>query len=281
MDLRPLGATGLRVSALGLGTVKLGRNTGVKYPGGTFPLPTDEQAAALLRTAADLGLTLLDTAPAYGTSEERLGAIMAANNWFGGRDRWIVSTKAGEEFDPATGESRFDFSPAHIRRSVERSLKRLRIDVLDIVLLHSDGNDLAVLAHSGAPEALHDLKRRGLIRAVGASTKTVDGGLLAMRGPHACDVVMIPYGPTDRDQAIVIDAAIHRGVGVLIKKGLASGHVDGLLSKMPPEIRAATSDPVEAAMRFVLSRPGVSSLVVGTMNPDHLRANAAAAARAV
>jgi aryl-alcohol dehydrogenase-like predicted oxidoreductase len=281
MELRPLGTTGLHVSALGLGTVKLGRNTGVKYPGGAFPLPTDEQAATLLRTAADLGITLLDTAPAYGTSEERLGAIMAANNWFGGRGRWVVSTKAGEEFDNATGESHFDFSPAHIRASVERSLTRLRIDTLDIVLLHSDGNDQWLLAQSGAPEALHDLKARGLIRAVGASTKTVEGGLLAMRGPHACDVVMIPYSPADRDQAIVIDAAALRGVGVLIKKGLASGHVSNLLAKMPPEIRAATADPIEAAMRFSLGRKGVSSLVVGTANPEHLRANVTAATNAL
>jgi aryl-alcohol dehydrogenase-like predicted oxidoreductase len=105
MDLRPLGASGLRVSVLGLGTVKLGRNTAVKYPGGAYELPTDEQAASLLRTAAELGITLIDTAPAYGTSEERIGGLMAANGWFGGRDRWIVSTKVGEEFDAASGES--------------------------------------------------------------------------------------------------------------------------------------------------------------------------------
>mgnify|MGYP000297034838 CR=1 FL=1 len=280
MELRPLGRTGLGVSALGLGTVKLGRNTGVKYPGGTFALPTDEQAAMLLRTAAELGITLLDTAPAYGTSEERLGAIMGARGWLGGRDRWVVSTKVGEEFDTATGESRFDFSPEHVRMSVERSLRRLRIDTLDVVLLHSDGNDEWVLAQSGALDALRDLKARGLVRAIGASTKTVDGGLLATRSEAACDVVMVAYGPADRAQSVVIDAAMHRGVGVLIKKGLASGHVGDLFHKMPPEIRAATSDPIEAAMRFTLGRAGVSSLVVGTMNPEHLRANVAAAGRA-
>ncbi|MBL8746693.1 MAG: aldo/keto reductase, partial [Phycisphaerae bacterium] len=94
---RPLGRTGLKVSPLGLGTVKLGRNRGVKYPA-EFEIPTDVQAAELLRRAQKLGITLLDTAPAYGEAEERIGRIIGS---CGGRDRWTIVTKAGEEFDPA------------------------------------------------------------------------------------------------------------------------------------------------------------------------------------
>lgn len=269
------------MSALGLGTVKLGRNRGVKYPGGEgFALPTDEQAATLLRTAAELGVNLIDTAPAYGVSEERIGALMAANGWMGGRTRWVVCTKVGEEFDAATGESRFDFSPAHVRMSVERSLRRLRADVLDVVLLHCGNNDEWEVGASGALDALRDLQRRGLVRAIGASTKSVDAGLLAVRETAgACDVVMVAYGPADQRQGMVVNAARLRGVGVLVKKGLASGHVGGLLAKMPAEIRGATEDPVEAAIRFALGKPGVSSVVVGTASVEHLRGNAAAAGR--
>jgi len=69
---RALGATGLEVSALGLGTVKFGRNTGVKYPAG-FELPSAAEIGELLAVARDLGINLLDTAPAYGSSEERIG----------------------------------------------------------------------------------------------------------------------------------------------------------------------------------------------------------------
>jgi aryl-alcohol dehydrogenase-like predicted oxidoreductase len=279
MDLKPLGLTNLLVSPLGLGTVKLGRNRGVRYPGGEgFSLPTDEQAADLFRIAADLNINLIDTAPAYGTSEERLGRIMAKLGWLGGRDRWVICTKCGEEFDNATAESRFDFSPEHTKFSVERSLRRLNIDTLDIVLLHSDGRDEWIINHSGALDALRELQRRGLVRAIGVSTKTVDGGLLAVRRTGgACDVVMVSYSPAERAQGVVIDAARHRGVGVLIKKALASGHTLDLLNKMPPEIRAAVSDPIQAAMRFALGREGVSSVIVGTANPLHLRDNAAAA----
>jgi aryl-alcohol dehydrogenase-like predicted oxidoreductase len=281
MELRPLGSTGLLVSPLGLGTVKIGRNRGVKYPvepgrapgAEAYPLPSDEGALTLLRTAAELGVNLLDTAPAYGLAEERLGSLLSRERWLGGRDRWVLCTKAGEEFDPATGQSRFDFSPAHVKASVERSLRRLRTDVLDVVLLHSDGRDDWVLARSGALPALRELQRRGHVRAVGVSTKTVDGGLLALRDGTACDVVMLTYNPRDRAEGVVIDAARLRGAGVLVKKGLASGHVADLMARMPPEIRDCTADPVEASLRFALGKPGVSSLIVGTSNPDHLWTN--------
>lgn len=282
MDVRPLGNTGLSVGPIGLGAVTLGRNRALKYPGGEgSALPTDEQVLDLLRTSAELGVNLIDTAPAYGVSEERIGALMSANNWFGGRDRWVICTKAGEAFDAATGESRHDFSERHIRASVERSLRRLRLDTLDIVLIHSDGRDEWIINSTGALDTLRQMQRQGLIRAIGISTKSVDGGLLAVRRSEgACDVVMVAYNPAEKAQGVVIDAARHRGVGILIKKALASGHVGDLMARMPADIRAATTDPIEAALRFTLPRAGVSSVVLGTANPAHLRHNIAAAERA-
>jgi len=169
---RPLGSTGLRVSPLGLGTVKLGRDQGVKYPNG-FSIPDDAAARALLDQARELGINLLDTAPAYGVSEERLGPLLR-----GQREDWVIVSKVGEEFD--NGQSRFDFSPAHTRLSVERSLQRLETDRIDLVLVHSDGNDVAILRDSGVYETLAELKREGKLRAFGLSGKTVEGGLLAL-----------------------------------------------------------------------------------------------------
>ena len=266
MELRPLGKTGLQVSVIGLGTVKLGRTRGLKYPtaagaGQQAELPSDEQAGELLRTAAALGVNLIDTAPAYGTSEERIGALMESHAWFGGRDRWVVCSKAGEEFDPdadgGKGASRYDFSPAAVRASVERSLKRLRIDRIDVLLLHSDGRDEWIIQESGAIGELESLKKRGLLRAFGVSTKTVEGGLLAV---EQCDVVMVTHNPSYTAEQRVIDAAEDAEVGVLVKKGLESGHA---------------ADPAHA-IRFVLGTPGVSAMIVGTSSADHLRANAAA-----
>lgn len=247
---RALGRTGLTVSPLGLGTVKFGRNQGVKYPT-AFALPDDAQAAHLLDVAAELGITLLDTAPAYGSAEERLGGLLA-----GRRERWVLCTKAGEEFED--GRSRFDFSPKALAASLERSLKRLRTDRVEILLLHSDGEDLAHLQVDGALEALFRLKERGLARAVGISSKTLAGGQLAA---HLADVVMVSYNPAYTDEAPVIAEAARRGCGVLVKKALNSGHLG-----------ASAAD----ALRFCLGTEGVSSVVVGSLSEANLRANAAA-----
>src|SRR3546814_6132063 len=88
MDLVALGSTGLKVSPLGLGTVKFGRNQGVKYPA-AFEIPDEEALAGLLDLARSLGVNLLDTAPAYGGSEERLGRLLR-----GQRDRWVIDRKS-------------------------------------------------------------------------------------------------------------------------------------------------------------------------------------------
>jgi aryl-alcohol dehydrogenase-like predicted oxidoreductase len=253
VELRPLGRTGLRVSPIGLGTTKLGRTEQLKYPE-SFALPSDAQVQALLESARGFGVNLIDTAPAYGTSEERLGALLSD------RKDWVIVSKAGEEF--AHGRSHFDFSPAAVTRSVERSLERLRTDWLDVVLLHSDGDDLEILESSGALDALQELRDAGVIRAYGASTKTVTGGLRAV---ELCDVVMLAFNRDDRSQLPVIEAAHRANVGVLVKKPLASGH---------------DVEPGRALVE-ALEVPGVTSLVVGTVNPDHLLDNCRAVERAL
>jgi aryl-alcohol dehydrogenase-like predicted oxidoreductase len=246
---RPLGNTGIEVSVLGLGTVKLGRATGVKYPE-PFDVPDDAAARRLLDTAAELGINLLDTAPAYGHSEARLGDLLA-----GRRRDWVLCTKVGEEFDGT--RSRFDFSAEHVHHSVHRSLARLGTDYLDVVLIHSDGRDLDVLDGPALP-ALRDLQRRGVIRAVGISHKTPEGGRRALA--LGCDVVMATLNLDYRDELPLIAEAGRQGCGVLIKKALASGHAG-------PE-----------SLAFAAAQPGVTSVVVGTVNPDHLRDNARALA---
>ena len=118
MELKEIGSTGIRASRLGLGTVKFGRNEGVKYPQG-FTIPDEAALADLLVLTKDLGINMLDTAPAYGTSEERLGRLLK-----GQRQDWVIVGKAGEDF--VNGESHFDFTPEGIVASGERSLKRLQ-----------------------------------------------------------------------------------------------------------------------------------------------------------
>lgn len=252
-----LGSTGLEVSALGLGTVKLGRNTGIKYPA-HYSLPDDKQAAELLAVAREGGINLLDTAPAYGTSEERLGQLLR-----GQRQHWLLCTKVGEEFD---GEaSHFDFSSAHTRLSVERSLRRLGSDYLDMVLVHSSGADVDILENTGVLDALHQCRQAGLVRAIGVSTKTVAGGLLAAR---ETDCVMLTYNLAHREEEAVIDECRRLGKGVLLKKVLASGHLCDA---------ADVADPLGESLRFIFAKSGISSAIIGTINPRHLAENIARA----
>lgn len=260
--MRELGQTGIRVSPVGLGTVKLGRSIGVKYPS-AFVVPDDSTATMLLHKARELGVNLIDTAPAYGNSESRLGGLLQ-----GWRDEWVIVTKAGEEF--SDGVSSFDFSPEGIQASVERSLDRLKTDRIDVVLLHSDGKSESRFDEMGSFGILEKLKAEGKIAAFGASTKTRRGAELAIR---CCDVVMLTFNPAERQDEEMIALASERGVGVLIKKALQSGHL--------AQDDDAATDPVEESLKFVFAHAGVSSVVVGTIDPDHLAHDVVAAERAI
>src|SRR5258708_38194396 len=124
MKLRPMGKTGLAVSPIGFGAFKIGRNEKTKYSQ-EYPLPDDPTVERLLHEGLDLGVTHIDTAPAYGLSEERIGRSLAHR-----RAEFTLSTKVGEIFE--NGRSRFDFSESGVRASVTQSLKRLRTDVIDL-----------------------------------------------------------------------------------------------------------------------------------------------------
>ncbi|MGV6825705.1 MAG: aldo/keto reductase [bacterium] len=249
MKLRPLGSTGILVSPLGLGTVKFGRNEQVKYPR-PFEIPDDHTVVNLLSQAHELGINMLDTAPAYGTSQERLGKLLP-----GPREDWVIVSKVGEIFE--NGQSRFDFGYDATIASVELSLQTLKTDYIDCVLIHSDGNDLAILEQTGVADALEYLKEEGKIRAHGMSSKTVAGGL---RVVEQLDVVMATANLTYNEELPVLKAAESAGKGVLIKKGLMSGHV-------------GEGFGVRESMEFVFSLPGVSGMIVGTINPNHLADN--------
>ncbi len=251
MERRPLGKTGLMLSPIGFGAFKIGRNQGVKYEHG-YALPSDEEVEKLLNGVLDAGVNLIDTAPAYGTSEQRLGAAVGRR-----RAEFVLSTKVGETFED--GVSRYDFSAAAIAASVERSLKRLRTDFVDLLFIHSDGDDKKILEQTDAVAALQKLKASGAARFIGLSGKTVEGARAALAW---ADVVMVEYHMNDTSHAAVMKEAADRGVGVIVKKGLASGKL-----------------PAERAIPFVLQNPAVTSMVVGSLSAERMAANAALARR--
>ena len=255
--------TGLAVSPLGLGTVKLGRTAGVKYPD-SFKIPDDVQTLKLLSQASELGINLIDTAPAYGNSEQRLGQLLPKLN-----REWVIATKVGELFNADLAQSHYNFTAEFIKQSVEQSLKNLRREVLDIVLIHSDGNDQHIIEHLGVLDILNDLKQQGLIRATGMSTKTVAGGLLSLQ---QSDIAMVMHNSGYQDEQAVLDQAATSNKAIFIKKALNSGHLAS---------SSSVTDPVQASFDTIYQNPAVTSIVIGTITPSHLTSNVSKAVKAL
>lgn len=241
-----LGKTGLKISPIGLGTVKLGRNTHVKYPQ-PFELPTQKEALDILENAMELGINFFDTAPAYGASERAMAPFVSKY-----RDRMILSSKCGEVFDG--NNSTYDFSPESIRNSVESSLRTLKTDYLDVLLLHSNGKDVQILSETDALPTMIRLKEQGKTRSIGISLKTISG---ISRAAEVMDVIMAPMNSDDDSLGEELSNAHERGCGIIAIKGLRSGHLNGV--------------SVEESVRFVLKNVFIDVLVVGTLNKDHLR----------
>lgn len=240
-----LGNTGLAVSRLGFGAFKIGRNQKIKYEQG-YELPDDATVAHLLNTILDWGINYIDTAPAYGISEQRIGQTIGHR-----REEFVISTKVGERFED--GISYYEFDRQSVETSLANSLKNLRTDVLDIVFIHAPADDVRVLTETPVVEVLQEQKAAGTIRAIGFSGKTVEAAQLALAW---ADVLMVEYHLNDTSHRPIIEQAGQRGIGVVVKKGLAAG-------RLSPE----------EAIPFVLNTPGVNSLVIGGLSLAHIEAN--------
>lgn len=253
LPLLTFGQSDVQFSALSLGTVKFGRNQAVKYPQ-AFDLPSDKEITDLLHLALDRGLSTLDTAPAYGIAEQRLGQLLA------NRKQWQIIGKAGEFYNAKTGDSHYDFSAKALKASLENSLRLLKTDYLDSWLLHSDGDDLANLTDE-VIQTLQDAKQQGWVRSIGASTKTVDGGAYALE--HLDGIMMAASLTHDAEKAL-FDIAKEKQKGLILKKIYDSGW-------------ALNSDNKQQVMRDTLrnlfNNTAVTTAVIGTINPKHLVEN--------
>lgn len=252
MKYRDFGSTGIKVSELGYGCVKLGRNTQVKYPTG-YDLPDDEYVEKLLNHLQKLGVNLLDTSPAYGVAEAMLGKHMK------NRADWVIATKAGEVFDGTS--SRYYFTPDFLKKSVERSLTKLRTDYLDIFMLHLNYTDeLQVLRDDKVLRVMDDLKSEGIVKATGASIYTVKGGELAL---EYLDGAMVTSNPNHTGEDEVIKLAEELNKGILIKKCLGSGNLADF-----------GETPLHKCFGHVLNQKGVSSVPIASLTLENIAENA-------
>lgn len=273
MNYRSLGKSGLRVSEISFGCVELGLPYGLKAPG-ERAMPEVEEAVALVHQALDRGINFFDTARSYGRSEAVLGQALA-----GQRGQVVIATKC-------RSLQALDSEPAGVRAFVEQSLTEslahLRTDYVDAYLLH-EGRTWTPL-HDEAVEVLQDLKRRGLTRTIGLSAygrelfeKALETGW--------CDLFQFAYHLLDPSlgQALFPPAAA-AGVGVVVRSVLLKGILTGKARYLHEKLQwvAEYSRRFEAllspkaptltalAIKFALSRPEVSSAVLGLDREDYL-----------
>lgn len=206
----------IELSKLGFGAYQIGRIAGPKYASAGKPMPSEEDAEVLLHGILDLGITLIDTAPPYGLSEERIGKYLKNR-----RDEYNLVTKVGEL--TVDGKCVFNFSPQGMRDSIENSLRALQTEYVDCILLHAPPDDLAILHETDAVETLLQIQQEGKTKTIGFSGKTIQAQEEAIAWS---DVMMIEYSVENQSNAEVIATACANDITVLYKKVLNSGHLD-------------------------------------------------------
>ena len=216
MEQITIGTSGLTTSRVGLGTWAIG---GWMWGG------TDEaQSIATIRSAVERGVTLIDTAPAYGfgRSEEIVGKSLAEGSL---RDKVQIATKVGLTWHDGTVYR--DSRPARIRKEIEDSLRRLQTDVIDLYQVHWPDVQTPI---AETARALEDLRREGKIRAIGVSNYS-PAQMNTFRAVARLDAVQPPYNIFEREiEADVLPYAKRTGLTVLSYGALCRGLLSGRMS---------------------------------------------------
>lgn len=285
MNLRPFGNTGMQVSEIGLGAWQLANPD--------WNLHDTEEALQIVYESLEAGCNFFDTAPGYGygRSEELLGKALKPV-----RQNVIICTK----FSHHNGQGDDDFETAHIRSTLEGSLRRLQTDYVDMLLLHNPPRELMDGRVADQYEELEKLKAEGKLREYGVSLDwEVELDMVVETTQSKAIEVMYnvlyqePYGAFRKAQ--------ERGVGLIVKVPLDSGWLSGryrsghrfddVRSRWSPEIVARRSALVEqfaalvppgrslahAALQFILAQPEVSTVIPGPKTVAQARDNFAAA----
>jgi aryl-alcohol dehydrogenase-like predicted oxidoreductase len=267
MEKRRLGKTDIDVSVIGFGGSEIG-----------YENASRETVAELLNSALDAGLNVIDTAECYHNSEELIGQAVSHR-----RKDFYLFTKCGH---PHGFGEHADWSKNSILESIERSLRRLKTDKIDIVQLHSCSE--SELRKGEAIDALQTARDRGYIRYVGYSGDTHAARFAVESG--AFDTLQTSINIADQESIdLTLPLAREKQMGVIAKRPIANaawktGHrpIDSYhheyferLRKLNYEfLRGDLEKSISIALRFTLSVPGVHTAIVGTKNPERWRKNA-------
>lgn len=266
VERRVFGKTGLEVSVLGFGGSEIG-----------YEQATPETVERLLGAALDAGLNVIDTAECYLESEELIGRAVSHR-----RSEYHLFTKCGH----ASGLDGPDWSPRLLAESIDRSLRRLRTDHVDLIQLHSCSAD--VLREGGVIEVLRRAREQGKARFVGYSGDGADARHAVECG--AFDTLQTSVSIADQEAVeLTLPLARERGMGVVAKRPVANAvwrhetkpdneyvrpYWDRLRRLDYDFLRGDARGAMATALRFTLSVPGVHTAIVGTTKPGRWRENA-------
>ena len=274
METTTLGKTGLEVSRLGIGLSEIG-----------YILTRDDEAQAgrVLNSALDAGINFLDTAACYGISEELVGKTVSHR-----RGEFLLATKAGHYVPRGEGE---DWTYEVVADSIDRSLRLMNTDYLDLVQLHSCGID--VLERGDVARALEDARTAGKTRFIGYSGDNENAEWAVDSGQF--DTLQTSFNLVDQGaRRKILPAAEAKGMGIIIKRPIANAvwgaaedprpyeHIPeytaeyyrraGMLRTEGP-LPEEPEDRILLAMGFALGHPEVDVAIIGTKQPEHVLAN--------
>jgi aryl-alcohol dehydrogenase-like predicted oxidoreductase len=292
MKYKILGKTGLRVSAVGLGTM---------VHAGHFGPMKDSESLSAIETALELGVNFIDTSDAYGAgySETLLGNALK-----GKRDKVIIATKGGNVMvGPNRGKRIFE--PDYISRVMEESLQRLQTDYIDLYQLHNP--TVEVIEHGAVWEVLESAKKAGKIRHYGVSINTMEEGISAVKDGRA-ETIQVEYSLLAQEPAEkIFPQAQQANVGIIARIPLKRGILTGKLTQADEarfqgeDVRARSfkgeqfakelakaaqlgflvHGPIntltQAAIAFCIAHPAVNVVIPGARNAEQMRENAAGA----
>jgi D-threo-aldose 1-dehydrogenase len=293
-----IGRTDLPVTRLGLGTAALP---------GLFTAVDRDDAIGAIRATMARGLNLIDTAPMYGhgLSEELLGEGLSGFD----RDAYVLSTKVGRVLEPLTAEEteraiqegqwknlspfrwRFDFTRDSVMRSFEESLKRLRTDRIDILLIH-DPDDHWEDAIRFAYPAIHELRAQGVVKAIGAGMNQWQMlKRFAEEGDFDCFLLAGRYTLIDHTSLPeFLPKCVEKGISILVggpyNSGILAGGDTFNYAPAPVELREKVArmrdiaaghgtDLKAAALQFLFAHPAIASVIPGARSAAELDENIA------
>jgi aryl-alcohol dehydrogenase-like predicted oxidoreductase len=285
---QPFGATGMDVGMLGFGGAEIG-----------FEGASDHTVDALLGTALEVGINVIDTAAMYADSEEKIGRALR-----GRRDKFLLFTKCGRFLQPRLNPTGFflrsywklrhaigfadrleslDWHPRALEWNIEQSLRRLKTDCIDLIQLHSCSAE--TLRHGEVIEVLLRVRKAGKARHIGYS-----GDGEAARYAIECgyfEALQISINVADQEPLdLNLPLAVKHGIGVIAKRPIANGlwgssqrpdspasqtYWDRLQELQYDFLRGERA--FETALRFTLSVPGVHTAIEGTTSEAHLKRN--------